>query len=91
MCTLHLIRTSAFADNKLQQCIALLEESDQIVLIDDGVYNVNHNLIDSVSNSISALSEHIQARGLSSNNIKQMSYTDLVKATEKAGKVITWQ
>lgn len=92
MATLHIIRTSAFVDNKLKQCIELLHSDDRVCLIDDGAYNSNHSLISTIANDVSVIKEHLQARNLCPNQaISIIEYSDLVTATINAERVITWQ
>lgn len=89
--TIHLIRTSAFADNKLQLCIDTLGVNDELFLLDDGTYNVNHALLTNLSNPVYVLDEHLTSRAVSAGEFEVINYVDLVQATVKAGKVITWQ
>ncbi|WP_371185121.1 sulfurtransferase complex subunit TusB [Thalassotalea maritima] len=92
---LHIVRTSAFSDSKLKNCIQLTQNGDALFLIDDGVYNLVHPLLTSAKTrlSIYALTDHILARGLRIDNT-QVINTDmhqLVVLTEQAKKVVTWQ
>ena len=92
MSTLHIIRTSAFVDNKLKQCTDLLHSDDRVCLIDDGAYNTNHSLISAIANKVSVIKDHLVARNVSPNEaITIIEYSDLVTATINAEKVITWQ
>lgn len=89
--TIHLVRTSAYTDNKLQLCLETLAVNDELFLLDDGVYNVNHALLNRIDNSVYALDEHLSARAVNPGKIKIINYAELVQATVKSGKVITWQ
>ena len=48
MATLHIVRQSAFTSNYFAQCIAVLGNNDVIAFIDDGCYNMQHNLINNI-------------------------------------------
>lgn len=89
--TIHLVRTSAFADNKLQLCIDTLGTTDELILLDDGAYNINHASLSNLSNAVYVLDEHLTSRAVSPGEIKVINYEEFVQATVKAGKVITWQ
>lgn len=92
MSTLHIVRTSAFSDNALQKCIYLLDRNDQLLLLDDGVYNCHHPLLANINNSIFALKIHCTARSTTVNNhISLIDMCEFVALTDNAEKVITWQ
>ncbi|KGJ98713.1 sulfurtransferase complex subunit TusB [Thalassotalea sp. ND16A] len=95
MTILHIVRTSAFNDNKLDLCLRIVTEQDSIFLIDDGVYNIAHpkllQQLDTIE--IFALTEHLDARALKVTNskIKTADFSTLVSLTNLAEKTITWQ
>ncbi|QDP01359.1 sulfurtransferase complex subunit TusB [Thalassotalea sp. PS06] len=95
MANLHIIRSSGFTHGKLQQCLATVIDDDAILLIDDGVYNLNHPELLKVigSRPLFALEEHVIARGLtpSRSEVKYCDYNKFVALTLDADKVITWQ
>lgn len=93
MSILHIVRSSAFKTNQLQQCLLLLGNDDRVFLIDDGIYNVSHDLLQEVKNPIFVLETHLTARNipLTNKHHSVASYTDLVNETENAESVITWQ
>ncbi len=92
MTILHLVRTSAFTDDSLKQCLNLIASADQLFLIDDGVYNIHHSLIQGLKQPVFFLQQHVDARGLiAGSQQRSASYNDLVTATLNAKKVITWQ
>lgn len=98
MTTLHIVRQSAFSSNDLAQCISVLEPQDTIVLIDDGCYNLNHELMSHLINKldsamqITVIGEHAKARAITpSNTIKSIEMTNVVELTFLHQKVITWQ
>lgn len=93
MSILHIVRSSAFKTNQLQQCLVLLGNDDRVFLIDDGIYNVSHILLQDIKNLIFVLEPHLTARNIQITNQHHSiaSYNDLVKETENAESVITWQ
>lgn len=95
MANLHIIRSSGFTHTKLQQCLATVINDDAILLIDDGVYNLNHPELLKVvgTRPIYALEEHVIARGLTPSNsdVNNCDYNRFVALTLDAEKVITWQ
>ncbi|TLU66209.1 sulfurtransferase complex subunit TusB [Thalassotalea litorea] len=95
MANLHIVRSSGFTHNKLRQCLQTLMAADQIILIDDGVYNASHPDMMPLLNThkVYALQDHIQARGLTPvpSGIELCQYDDFVALTIGSDKVITWQ
>lgn len=94
MSTLHLIRQSAFSTNDLSQCISLCKKDDEMVLMDDGTYNINHKLIIELPAgfTINVISLHAAARSICiPETITGIEMSDVVKLTFKHDKVITWQ
>ncbi|NMP15377.1 sulfurtransferase complex subunit TusB [Thalassotalea sp. Y01] len=95
MAVLHIVRNSAFNDNKLNLCLGLLSAKDTLFLMDDGVYNVAHpKLIRRLHEfKVFAVQDHLAARGVRSEEqaIVMAELKDLVEQSEKADKVITWQ
>jgi tRNA 2-thiouridine synthesizing protein B len=45
MAMLHIIRNSGFSSNALTQCLSMALPQDNILLMDDGCYNLNHPLL----------------------------------------------
>ncbi|OUS28734.1 hypothetical protein A9Q98_07385 [Thalassotalea sp. 42_200_T64] len=95
MTILHIVRSSAFNDNKLELCLSIVTEHDSIFLIDDGVYNIAHpsllKLLDRIE--VFALTEHTNARALNIDNkkIRTADLSAFVALTDNAEKTITWQ
>lgn len=79
----------------MQQCLATVIDDDAILLIDDGVYNLNHPKLLKVieTHPIFALEEHVIARGLTParSDVTYCDYNKFVALTLDADKVITWQ
>lgn len=95
MAILHIVRSSAFNDNKLNLCLSVISSQDTLFLMDDGVYNVAHPKLISRSDSLTvyALYNHLQARGIDIGDsaIDLANLKDLVSLSDTATKVITWQ
>lgn len=94
MNTLHIIRSSAFNSNDLQQALSLASENDSIVFTDDGVYNLNHPLLNEHhTHTLYCVEQHLVARGINNNlaAAKLISMAQLVELTLTHKPVITWQ
>jgi tRNA 2-thiouridine synthesizing protein B len=98
MSTLHLVRQSAFATNDFAQCLSVLDHQDSIILMDDGCYNLNHTLMDSLikrvdeTMTIHVLTSHAKARAIKAiEPIKEIEMNDVINLTFNHNKVITWQ
>lgn len=91
MTTLHILRSNGFSNNKLQQCLATMQNGDILLLIDDGVFNIADHAIAQLSTPVFVLEEHYKARGLSTGAEKMIGYQKMVELTDNARKVITWQ
>tara|TARA_R110001592_G_scaffold408_10_gene2316 strand:- start:3589 stop:3894 length:306 start_codon:yes stop_codon:yes gene_type:complete len=101
MTTLHIVRQSAFNTNDFSQCLHVLGNNDVIVFIDDGCYNLQHNLINNLINSIDGtkniqlkvINQHANARAIIINEeiFTKITMTELVSLTFENDRVITWQ
>ncbi|RHW77116.1 sulfurtransferase complex subunit TusB [Colwellia sp. RSH04] len=97
MATLHLVRKSAFNSQELLQCCQVLTSLDILILIDDGCYNLNHDLLADIKEIISVkhikvIKHHAAARGqYVPKDIERISMSDLVSLTFETENVITWQ
>lgn len=101
MTTLHLVRRSAFETQDFYQCLALLKAEDALVLLDDGCYNLHHQLIRQVKQTIYVIKEHAIARAININthivelpaeqSVEPISMTSLVQMTLSYNNSITWQ
>jgi sulfur relay protein TusB/DsrH len=92
--TLHIIK-SAKADT-LTQVSELIAEGDQVLLLEDGCYLytvANKKLID-LTSSILALSDHMQARGLSTKasaaGIELISFKQWALLTHQHPQSTSW-
>jgi sulfur relay protein TusB/DsrH len=98
MSMLHLVRTSAFQANDFQQCLKVIQTSDTLVLLDDGCYNLSHDLWQKALSKItlSALyivEAHAQARAIAidKNIINTLSLEALMTLICETEKSVTWQ
>jgi len=98
MSMLHLVRTSAFQTNDFQQCLNVVQVNDTIVLLDDGCYNLNHDLWQQASKKVASSSlyiieAHAQARAITidNNNISTLSLDALMTLICETEKSVTWQ
>jgi len=98
MSTLHLVRTSAFQTNDFEQCLNVIQSNDTIVLLDDGCYNLNHDLWQQALDKIviSALyivAAHAQARAISVDDreVSSLSLEALMSLICETEKSVTWQ
>ena len=95
MSILHLVRKSAFETSDFELCINTLQLADQIVLLDDGCYNIHHSLISTVNtliNNINVIQSHAQARAITvPSNTQVITMNNLIELTFKHDSVVTWQ
>ena len=91
---LHLIRTSAYQHNDLAQCLQIFDpQQDSLVLIDEGVYNVDHPLLKDVSSEqLYIIDTHWQARGIIGElNAHNITLTEFNQLIFQYDNVVTWQ
>ena len=73
MPTLHIVRQSAFTTNDFYQCVQVLGNGDCIVFVDDGCYNLQHELINTINPdkkiSLMMIELHAKARAISINEM----------------------
>lgn len=96
MTTLHLLRTSGFSSPELLDCIYTLNAKDDLVLIDDGCYNINHPALEKaqtlLSQPIKVVREHANARGIDLSSLfTAIDLSDTLDMAFLHSKTITWQ
>lgn len=96
MTTLHILRTSGFSSPDLLDCINTISGSDDLVLIDDGCYNINHSSIAQaqaiLKHSIKVVEKHANARGvLLNSHFKAIAMQDLIDLSFTHNNSVTWQ
>ncbi|OKY24961.1 DsrH/TusB family sulfur metabolism protein [Thalassotalea sp. PP2-459] len=91
MSTLHLIRGSAL-NNNFDHYQSLVSVDDDVILMDDGCYNVNILWLATLStNRIFVVTEHMQARGLTvPEGVMEITAKQLPKQLFKHTNNITW-
>ncbi|MBL4940608.1 MAG: sulfurtransferase complex subunit TusB [Colwellia sp.] len=97
MATLHIVRQSAYNTDDFAQCLQVLNTNDVIVFIDDGCYNLQHSLLNTIESSkniqLQVITQHASARAVSINDaiFTKITMDDLVSLTFENDRVITWQ
>ncbi len=99
MSTLHLIRTANYTAPHFESALRILNESDAIVFIDDGCYNLNHPLMQSEqvkklenNQRIFTIETHCIARAVIINtHYTTIDMSALVDLSFDYKKVMTWQ
>jgi tRNA 2-thiouridine synthesizing protein B len=69
MTMLHIIRSSAYSGNTLELCLSTIAPDDDILLMDDGCYNLTHPLLHKAiekltQGTIFYLADHTNARAI---------------------------
>jgi len=89
--TLHLIQRSPFTNTVLKDCLNIADPQDSILLMEDGVYGLQHPLMQQTQLTAYALQEDISARGLNSKkSIKEIDYCEFVNLCSQHKHVISW-
>ncbi len=89
--TLHLIQRSPFSNSALQDCLNIIDSQDSILLMEDGVYGLQHKLLQQTQLTTYALQEDITARGLYTKEcIKKIDYVEFVSLCSQHKHVISW-
>lgn len=97
MTTLHIVRQSAYNTSDFAQCLQVLGNEDVIAFIDDGCYNLQHSLINSIESSknvqFKVITLHASARGIKidKDRFEIITMEELVLLTFENDRVITWQ
>lgn len=92
---LHLIQKSPFQSNCLTECLNVADESDQFLLMLDGVYAIQQSEFINSGRSIFALKDDLDARGLTipaeqKDMITTINYDQFVELTLNTDKTISW-
>lgn len=89
---LHLIQRSPFSSSVLDDCLDIADSSDALLLMEDGVYGIQHSDIPK-DKDVYALQEDVEARGITiqaNSDIKLCNYDDFVSLTTQYNQVISW-
>lgn len=96
MSTLHIVRSSGFNTSALTQCLSLVSNTDSVLLIDDGCYNINHPLLIELlashpEISVNIIDTHADARAQATNKlISTITLTDMLELIFNHNNSITW-
>lgn len=97
MSILHTVNTSPFQTFALQQCLILLNENDDLLLIEDAVIasQAKHSLFTQLSElakqgHLLVLSPDLVARGIKNSIGEQSSYNDFVDLVAKHKSQMAW-
>ncbi len=95
---LHLVRSSAFQTNDFEQCLNVIQPNDSMVLLDDGCYNLSHNLWQQALQkldlqSLYIIEAHAQARAISieGDKVTPLTLVALMTLICETEKTVTWQ
>jgi tRNA 2-thiouridine synthesizing protein B len=94
--TLYLLRLSPFTNqHNVELCCDTLTMNDSVVLMDDGCYTLNHQLLNKLilsCENVYIIKTHAIARGLSlSNNTQAIDITKLNQYIFEYSNSVTWQ
>ena len=88
---LHLIQRSPFASTALADCLKIIDKEDSILFMQDGVYALNHESLEIITNTYYCLQDDTIARGLKHDCAgKFVSYQNFVSLCTQHKKVISW-
>lgn len=88
---LHLIQRSPFASTALADCLKIIGKEDSILFMQDGVYALNHESLENITNTSYWLQDDTTARGLKHGTLgKLASYQNFVSLCTQHDKVISW-
>jgi tRNA 2-thiouridine synthesizing protein B len=97
MSILHTVNTSPFQTHALQQCLALLNKQDSLLLLEDAVIaaQAKHAFFEelkqlSLQGRLMVLAADLEARGLESSMGKQCTYADFVDLVVKHKSQMAW-
>lgn len=95
---LHTVNKSPYANKTLLSCLKAANDSDTLLLIEDGVYAAlkggeYSDLVESAGPRILALAADLEARGLMDkllNSVATVDYAGFVELTVTHDKVVSW-
>jgi len=96
--TLHIINKSPYDSASVRECLAILDQSDTVVLIENGVYAALNNsptqlLLVNKCHRIFAIEDDVQARGLStkiSDDFQRIDYLGFVELCAENSPIQSW-
>lgn len=89
---LHLIQKSPFENSALSNCLDVINKSDSILLMQDGIYALQQDRINHLSNRLYALDVDINARGIhtTNTNFTPINYSEFVALCSQHKQTISW-
>lgn len=95
MPSLHIVNHSPYTHSTLSDCLAHIGESDVILLIEDGVYAIQHALYQDTQatspNKIYVLKNDMLIRGVDiTPAINTVNYNEMVTLTEHFHPIQSW-
>jgi len=97
MSILHTLNTSPFQTYALQQCLVLMGEQDELLLIEDGVVaaQAKHPMFEQLTllaeqGRLFVLAPDLEARGFTNIIGQQYSYHDFVQLMTKHQSQMAW-
>lgn len=95
---LHTVNKSPYSDQTLLSCLRAANETDTLLLIEDGVYGAlkggeYSGLVESAAPRILVLAPDLEARGLLDKlltSIATVDYAGFVELTTTHDKVVSW-
>ncbi len=93
--TLHLIQRSPFTQSVLSDCLKVAGPNDSILLMQDGVYGLQHPELSNAAQGIYILLDDLLARGIEqhndqNSNIQQVDYSGFINQCTRHKHVISW-
>ncbi len=90
--TLHIVVSSAHNHSALQDCLGIADSArDVLVLLADGLYGLNAELLSNANIRVLYLREDAEARGIIDSPVGEpIDYKDLVSLTEAHQSISTW-
>lgn len=90
--TLHLVASSPFQTSALEDCLEIIQVSDTLVLIGDGVYGVVSPLLSSIPFTVYYMAEDALQRGITAGSCCQAAnYAQLVDLAAEHPTSHTWR
>ncbi|GAA5442583.1 protein TusB [Microbulbifer sp. NBRC 101763] len=94
--TLHLVSKSPFSSSALRDCLQSFAEGDALLLIEDGVYALRHDALQTLQNSaVYCLEADAAARGQRElaaivSGIKMIDDAGWVKLCTQHNPIVSW-
>ena len=89
---LHTVNQSPFSSHLLKTCISMVSPGDEILLLENGVYGVQHQLLNSCPCPVYAIEADLSARGLAekARHVSVIDYAGYVDLCIIHQKQVAW-